>query len=126
MTTNSINNLGDSWTTMAEFRSANPKPLLAYMISKWSLDEKYRAQLEYYGLKEIQAWQLNNMLRDFKGGVMLDGEEYTPIYQQCSRDHIRLNARHHESHMYWLSFRKSKDARVVLIQPKRNQQVKGI
>lgn len=109
---------------MSEFRSANPQPLLAHMISKWNLKEEYRAQLERYKLADIQAWQLNNMLRDNKGGFMLDGIIYTPIYQQCSRDRIKQDAKYCESHMYWLSFRKTKDFAVVMIQPKRGQDAK--
>lgn len=114
----------ETFETMADFRKTYPKSILAHMISKWNLDEKIIAQLDFYKLKDIQAHALNTELNSHDGSVILDGIAYTPIYMQCSRLHIRSRAQYQESFMYWMSFRRTKDAAIVLIQPKRNQEIR--
>lgn len=105
--------------TVASYSSSSPKPLSVYMISKWNLLEKHREMLDLYKLAEVDAAALNLELIQQKGVITLHGVPYAPVYQQCSRDHIRANAHKGSGVSYWLSFRKTKDLAVVLIQPKK-------
>lgn len=98
---------------------ANESRLFHDLMHTWNLTPYITERLSVYELRTMYAPQLQENLRHHIGLVSFKGKHYVPIYQNCSRTEIGVQAASNDpqDHKYFISFREFGALRIALIQP---------
>lgn len=106
-------------TIMQQHRQTHPQPALHRILHVWNLDEADQNLLSGYTMRTMYANQMIEQLKSHKGMLKLNGEYYSPIYQNCSRFQIgrEANTTKPDMYRYAVSFRIYRDQHLALVQP---------